>query len=380
MKCLVLLVLMINLVLAKQYERCQLARELYQNHNVAMEDVGMLVCIAEEGSNLNTALNSKANGLFQLNGNWWCSKYDDTVKGCDMKCTDLIDDDITDDVKCVKKIISVQGLDAWGQLKIFTSMPSKSKWNYRTMFSISSKFWCLENEVGGGCIMKCSDLSDDDIADDVKCAKRIVSVEGFNAFVLLETCNSKSREIITECFGNVLNLDKCTNSVNITSEVKETESTLSNKGTLQVELVNLLADSIKSIDASPTSTKFNGGTPLTINNYIMFNINGDGLDEISWCSNDDTVKGCDMKCTDLIDDDITDDVKCVKQIISVQGFDAWGVKHQCLPKASGIVNQCFPNELHSGETQHVIVKDESEESVEHADLTNWDVNSFYDVL
>ena len=70
MKCLLLLLLMVNLVFAKKYERCELARELNQKHNFALEDVGMLVCIAEEASNLNTnAVDNFNNGLFQVDSN-----------------------------------------------------------------------------------------------------------------------------------------------------------------------------------------------------------------------------------------------------------------------------------------------------------------------
>ena len=68
-----------------------------------------------------------------------------------------------------------------------------------------------------------------------------------------------------------------------------------------------------------------------------------------------------MKCSDLIDDDITDDVKCVKKIISSNGLDAWGLTHQCVSRSSEIIEQCFSNSIDSGETQHVIVKDESED-------------------
>ena len=82
-----------------------------------------------------------------------------------------------------------------------------------------------------------------------------------------------------------------------------------------------------------------------------------------WCSkDDDTEDGCDINCSDLIDDDITDDMKCIKRIISVEGLDAWGLTHQCLPKSKDIIKQCFSNVLDSGETQHVIVQDESKEA------------------
>ena len=59
--------LLINLIFAKQYERCELAKELYEKHNMSLENVGMLVCVAEQRSNLNTeTLKYAAHGLFQV--------------------------------------------------------------------------------------------------------------------------------------------------------------------------------------------------------------------------------------------------------------------------------------------------------------------------
>lgn len=48
-----------------------------------------------------------------------------------------------------------------------------------------------------------------------------------------------------------------------------------------------------------------------------------------------------MKCSGLIDDDITDQVKCVKRILLVEGYDAWGKKTSCLPIAKNVLKQCF---------------------------------------
>ena len=66
MKCLILLLLMVNIVFAKKYERCELAKELHQKHYFALEDVGMLVCIAEETNLETTTLDSLIYGMFQV--------------------------------------------------------------------------------------------------------------------------------------------------------------------------------------------------------------------------------------------------------------------------------------------------------------------------
>lgn len=67
MKCLALLLLMINLVFAKKYERCELAKELYEKHDVASNEIGVLVCIAEHASILDTRYTDNFHyGLFAV--------------------------------------------------------------------------------------------------------------------------------------------------------------------------------------------------------------------------------------------------------------------------------------------------------------------------
>ena len=128
--------------------------------------------------------------------------------------------------------------------------------------------------------MKCSDLIDDDITDDVKCVKRILNHEGFKAWGIMESCLSTSKEIVIECFGNVLELDAFFNSENKTSKVIENESTLTNNGTLVVEFIDLMIESIKSFNTDKTSSK----NHLIINNYFVFNINGNEVKKIKLVS------------------------------------------------------------------------------------------------
>lgn len=68
MKCLIVVLLLINLSLAKKYQRCELAKELNEKHDIAIKHVGMFVCVAEVRSSLNTeAVNSGLYyGLYQV--------------------------------------------------------------------------------------------------------------------------------------------------------------------------------------------------------------------------------------------------------------------------------------------------------------------------
>ncbi|CAO1385364.1 unnamed protein product [Diamesa hyperborea] len=381
MKCLVLLVLMINLVLAKQYERCQLAEELYYKHNVTLKEIGMLVCFAETRSNLDTeSLDNGNYGLLKFNSRAWCSITDEVGGNCNVKCDDFIDDDITDDIKCAKQIILAEGLDAWGlttecqetseriieecfntinttiapeifarkykrcelakelyekydvklenvgMLVCFAEKTSnletgKASYGSYGLFQLNGNYWCSNDyDTVNGCDKKCSDLIDDDITDDVKCVKRIISAEGLDAWGLTHRCSPIS--IFAKRY------ERC-----------ELARELSQKHNFALEDVGMLvciAEEGSNLDTDKTNSIA----------YGLFQLHNK-----FWCLQNEVGGGCIMKCSDLIDDDITDDVKCVKRILLVEGFDAWGKKTSCVPTSKAVIKQCFSNELNSSENE-----------------------------
>lgn len=80
------------------------------------------MCIARHESNFNTsAVNTDTNdhGIFQISELFWCDKYGYERRACHICCSNLEDDDITDDFKCAKKIhkahtrLSGDGFNAW---------------------------------------------------------------------------------------------------------------------------------------------------------------------------------------------------------------------------------------------------------------------------
>jgi len=54
----------------------------------------------------------------------------------------------------------------------------KASYSYG-IFQISSDKWCSAFRKGGICKANCNDFLDDDIRDDIMCAKRIANAEGF---------------------------------------------------------------------------------------------------------------------------------------------------------------------------------------------------------
>ena len=49
---------------------------------------------------------------------------------------------------------------------------------FHGIYKIGSEWWCGKNAPGGNCNVTCSALLDDDIADDVVCAQKIIDSHG----------------------------------------------------------------------------------------------------------------------------------------------------------------------------------------------------------
>ncbi|KAJ8959319.1 hypothetical protein NQ318_022005 [Aromia moschata] len=118
---------MFSLVVAKIYDRCELARELKHVHHFPDREIPTWVCIAAHESIYDTAAmnpGSGDHGLFQISQLYWCSPPGDGF-GCNAPCSSFRDDDITDDVRCVRRIfkehsrISGDGFNAWAVYSLY---------------------------------------------------------------------------------------------------------------------------------------------------------------------------------------------------------------------------------------------------------------------
>lgn len=87
-------------------------RELYQLHKIKREDLYKHLCVA---NSLHTGYVSGLHiGIYGIGRKWWCSEDGDAPGGsCNVKCSDLLDNDIADDVRCAELILSQQGVLAW---------------------------------------------------------------------------------------------------------------------------------------------------------------------------------------------------------------------------------------------------------------------------
>lgn len=102
---------------AKIYKKCELAQELVVQHTLDKQEASKWTCIADK---LNTDLNTNSSsnesiGIFAINRRYWCAESSSEEESrCGITCDKLLDDDITDDLSCVRDVInSGKTFEAW---------------------------------------------------------------------------------------------------------------------------------------------------------------------------------------------------------------------------------------------------------------------------
>lgn len=269
----------------KIYERCELARELYYVHDVPFEQVPMWVCIARYESNYNTSAvgylsgaNSADHGIFQISDLYWCSP------------------------------------------------PGK----------------------GQGCRLTCAKLENADIADDVQCMKTIydehqrLSGDGYNAWTVYHSsCKGRAANFVSDCFdGNANNVPQAprpgifapsgagTKSVAKTHKAKtfsrcELAQELHYKHNMPKETVHTWL-CIAQQQSAMSTAKVSALDAEGFRSFGIFQIN-----EKFWCSAQVPGKACNLRCEDLLDNDISNDIECSTRIFNEHqriygnGFQAW---------------------------------------------------------
>ncbi|XP_014239425.1 lysozyme-like [Cimex lectularius] len=115
--------LLLGSTLAKVFTPCELAEVLRETGKVPEEQISTWVCIARYESEFNSSAvgsqngdGSNDHGIFQISDKYWCSPEG---YACNVSCEQLTDDDLTDDVKCARRIyrqhqrLQGDGFKAW---------------------------------------------------------------------------------------------------------------------------------------------------------------------------------------------------------------------------------------------------------------------------
>uniref|UniRef100_A0A336LKI5 lysozyme n=1 Tax=Culicoides sonorensis TaxID=179676 RepID=A0A336LKI5_CULSO len=291
------------LINAKIYDRCELVRELVFTHDVSIQEAGIWACIAEGQSGYNTSA---------LGGGR-------TVK-------------------------------------------------FHGIFQISDEYWCSPPGKGWVCGVSCQDLRDNDISDDLRCAKNYIYEEhakyygdGFNAWPIYKSyCKANSGRYVIGCDLKNKPVKKKTTT---TSKRPAAQGNYRGKVYEPCELANELlykhhmaADQIATwVCIAKYESNFNTSA-IGSGDYGLFQIS-----ELYWCGRKSRGKACDMACSDLLDDDISDDVKCMKRIFEEHtrlrgdGFKAWTVyERYCKNDVSKHIDHCFKKGLMEPE-EHLLV-------------------------
>ncbi|XP_056430162.1 lysozyme C isoform X2 [Hyla sarda] len=109
----------------KKFEKCELARDMKSKGLDGFKGYSLpnWVCTAFYESSFNTASknfnpgdNSTDYGILQINSRWWCNDFKTPRphNACNINCQALLSDDITESVKCAKRVVSdPNGMNAW---------------------------------------------------------------------------------------------------------------------------------------------------------------------------------------------------------------------------------------------------------------------------
>ncbi|XP_068142227.1 uncharacterized protein, partial [Drosophila tropicalis] len=302
----------------KIYERCELANQLQHRFGLPLNEVAILVCIAQHTSDFNTAFsNSDSHGIFQISDAFWCDKTGGFGGACGLSCARLRDNDIADDVLCVRKIhaehqrLSGDGFTAWQAYGAYCRQDAAQYLN--------------------GCT-------------------------GGVGAVALKTSQSVSY------YQN--RIPPVTIPVTIPSRITPsyypTQTQPRGKIYQRCELAQELYYTHKMpMQQIPTWVCI-AKHESSFNTAAVGRLNADGsadhglfqISDLFWCSHDarEGGKGCRSSCSQFLDSNISDDVQCIKKIyrehkqISGDGFNAWTVyQRNCRNQGYEQVASCFKN-------------------------------------
>nr|Q9TSR4.1 RecName: Full=Alpha-lactalbumin; AltName: Full=Lactose synthase B protein; Flags: Precursor [Bos grunniens]AAF06793.1 alpha-lactalbumin [Bos grunniens] len=105
---------------AEQLTKCEVFRELKDLKGYGGVSLPEWVCTTFHTSGYDTQAivqnnDSTEYGLFQINNKIWCKDDQNPHSSdiCNISCDKFLDDDLTDDIMCVKKILDKVGINYW---------------------------------------------------------------------------------------------------------------------------------------------------------------------------------------------------------------------------------------------------------------------------
>lgn len=286
--------LLLHLATARVFTKCELAKEL-SRYGIPFHEIGTYVCIAERQSGFNTNIVGQGLyfGMYQISSEFWCDNFG-RGKECKLNCNNLLNSDISDDIQCVR--IIVQEHQRWSG-NGFNAWPSGAS---------------------------CRSLGNSYIAD----------------------CSIKSNQII-DTYSQVKHQTSVQTQINQSNNIKTGK--VYERCELAKELKYKHDFPMEQIATWICIAKYESNFNTSAVGRLNFDGSEDhGLFQISdlyWCG--PTGKTCGLTCDELRDNDITNDVECIKKIhsehtrLSGDGFTAWAVYPRCKDQSENFIKGCF---------------------------------------
>ncbi|XP_071051658.1 uncharacterized protein [Onthophagus taurus] len=297
----------ITITTGKIYDHCELANELLNKYNFPQDQIATWVCIAYKESSYNTAAKSQDGhdfGLFQIDNTYWCSP---PGTGCGVSCDQLLNDDISDDVKCVKTIYDVTQQETGNGFSAWATYPM-----------------CQDNvnSYTDGCFRKKHHKG----VKSPKMSVGKIQTYPYTVFYLKSIMTSFKYvifiiSVITITTAKIY--DRC-----------DLARDLLYKYSFPKEQIATWVCIAFRESSYNTAAKSPDG-----HDFGLFQI-----DNMYWCSPPGT--GCGVSCDQMLNDDISDDVKCVKTIFDVtkkergNGFLAWTTYSMCKNNVNSYTDGC----------------------------------------
>nr|XP_022900216.1 uncharacterized protein LOC111413461 [Onthophagus taurus] len=335
-----------NQAVTKVFERCELARELVDLHEIPINQVATWICIVEHESNYNTSAVNKASGdhgLFQISHLYWCSPPGNGF-ACGLPCSSFEDEDIEDDVVCARRIFRAHQRMTGNGFSAWVAYNHHCRWDV--------------NKYIKGCFEKLRITTEKDDNETIK--EEINEVETTTIYLKVaettDVLKVDKLKIMEEHNGPILPSTYPVFYVKpimislkyvmfIISSITITTGKIYDHCELANELLNKYNFPQDQI-ATWVCIAFKESS------YNTAEVSEDGhdfglfqIDNQYWCSPPGT--GCGVSCDQLLDDDISDDVKCVKTIFDVtqqetgNGFSAWATYPMCQDNVNSYIDGCF---------------------------------------
>ncbi|XP_008568909.1 PREDICTED: alpha-lactalbumin [Galeopterus variegatus] len=117
---LILVGILFPAIQAKQFTKCELSQVLKDMDGRGGITLPEWICTIFHISGYDTQTivsnnGSTEYGLFQISDKFWCrsNHIPQSRNLCNIACDQFLDDDLTDDMMCAKKILDNKGMDYW---------------------------------------------------------------------------------------------------------------------------------------------------------------------------------------------------------------------------------------------------------------------------